>query len=295
LLQRLARWTQPMPLPSVQCIDPIYQGAVFHLAADEVFRHAGAALLDRQGNLDEWLEAGAEIAAKVLAETVQRYPLWGSAALDRERCRLQHQIAALIRYEWQRPQGQFLASEWRFGEPHALAIPLHAAGAAPATTIYLRGSIDRIDALPDGGLSVRDLKTGFLMELQRQSLNPGRDLQLGTYVLVLEQLGFAGRNRVDEAAYVYVSETGCGERRFAGDDLAALRLRTREWLQVAHTLLSQGVLPRTPHAWDCRYCPFVPACGKTAQQRSAEKLAALPIEHPLHAFWLLKQAAHSAA
>jgi len=87
-------------------------------------------------------------------------------------------------------------------------------------------------------------------------------------------------------AYMYrgVLHTQMGNKDLARADLETLRRRTRSWLSVARSLLSAGAFPRSPNADDCRYCPFVPACGDGAQQRSAVKLANLAAGHALEAF-----------
>lgn len=282
LLQRLVHWNALPPSVRNDRVDPAAYGALFHAAADKLLRRAGAALCRRQGSLEGWREVGREVAQSAFATLLESYPLWGAGNIDRERRRLQAQLDGLVVDEWQRPPREPVGCEWRFGEPDAVGI-----GPADAT-LYVRGSIDRIDALASGGLSVRDLKTGFLRTLEEQPLHAGRDLQLGIYLLVLERIGIHGERRVDEAAYVQPGADSSVQRQFRGEGIDDLRRATHQWLRVAHGLLARGWLVRTPHPSDCRICPFVPVCGEGAASVSARVLGALPPEHELHAFRAFK-------
>ena len=154
--------------------------------------------------------------------------------------------------------------------------------------LYVRGAIDRIDRTGATTLSVRDLKTGRVRDFGEDPINPGRDLQIGLYVLAAEAAGF-GDAPVAAAAYVHPSAAQEPDRAFIGPELDVLRRQTREWLGIARQLLSAGAFPRTPNAEDCTYCPFLAACGEGAHQRSAAKLNALPSDHPLERFARFKR------
>jgi RecB family exonuclease len=277
LLERVLHLSAPAPPPATDAIDPIVYGALFHSAADRFLRESGAAICRQEGDLGELVQRAGVIAAAQLDGLRDVYPLRDSSAAQREQQRLLVQIEALVRDEWARPRRQFVASEMRFGEPQPVRLSVDGG------ELYARGSIDRVDRFADGTLSVRDLKTGRLVDVPEQPLNAARDLQIGVYAMVLQESA-----RVSEAAYVSPGPSTTLKRVFAGPAVERLQQSTRQWLSLAHTLLHKGMFPRTPVAADCRYCPFLSACGSGAQQRSAAKLAALPTSHPLHDFLQFK-------
>jgi len=287
LLERILHFNEPASRPSTDVIDPIAYGALFHAAAERFFHAAGRALCAHDGNLDDWIARAQAIATEQFDRLRDEYPLRGSDAVERERLRLLRQTAQLVRDEWRRPQREYLDSELDFGTPTPVPLPVD--GGA----LYVRGAIDRLDRMPTGGLSVRDLKTGRVHDLGEDPMNAGRDLQIGVYTLVLEASGYGAGNDaaapVVQAAYVHPSAAQAEERAFEGAELDLLRRRTATWLRVAYRLLSAGSFPRTPNPDDCRYCPFVPACGEGAQQRSAAKLRALPDDHSLQSFVRFKE------
>jgi RecB family exonuclease len=286
LLERILHLNAPASRPSTETIDPIAYGALFHAAAERFFDTAGGPLCAHEGDVDQWAARAQAVAAEQFDQLRDEYPLRGNDAIERERQRLLRQTEQLVRDEWRRPPREYLDSELRFGDPTAVRLVVD--GGA----LYVRGAIDRLDRLRSGGLSVRDLKTGRVHDLGEDPMNAGRDLQIGLYTLVLEAVhGTAGEAGacVVEAVYVHPSAAQAEDRAFAGAELALLRRRTQSWLRVAHRLLSAGSFPRTPNPDDCRYCPFVPACGEGAQQRSAVKLHSLPDEHPLQSFVRFKE------
>ncbi|MBI3786326.1 MAG: PD-(D/E)XK nuclease family protein [Deltaproteobacteria bacterium] len=279
LHERVLRLAPQAPVPATNAIDPIVYGALFHAVADRFLREAGGPLCRREGDVETWVERASAVAREELQSLRDVYPLRLPADVQRETERLCGQVEALVRDEWGRPPRQLVASEMAFGEPGAIAI------AVEGGVIHLRGSIDRLDRFDDESLSLRDLKTGRLNDLATEPLNPGRDLQIGVYTLVLESLE-CGPLR--EAGYVSPSRLGSVRRMFLATALDELRGRTRKWLGVARALLEQGMFPRTPQPRDCYRCPFRTACGSGAQQQSAVKLAALPLAHPARAFFEFK-------
>jgi len=283
LLERMLHFSEPATRPSTDVIEPAAYGSLFHAAADQFFREAGAALCRREGSVEQWVTRAREIATEQFEALRHEYPLRGADGTKRERDRLLRQIEQLVRYEWEQPPRDFLATELSFGDPEAVRLQLDTG------ELYVRGAIDRVDRIGPGALSVRDLKTGRVRDRGEDPINAGRDLQIGLYVLVLEAMGYAGGARAVRAAYVHPSAAREPERTFEGTDLEVLRRNTREWLDIARRLLSTGIFPRTPDAADCTYCPFVPACGDGAWQRSAAKLSGLAEGHPLQSFVRLKR------
>lgn len=279
VLERLMRLKAPVTRPSSDAIDPIAYGSLFHAAVERFMNESGAALCQKTGDLDQWIERAKAIANEEFDSLCHVYPLRGVDATERERQRLLRQIEQLVRYEWNKDEREFVATELGFGEPEPVRLEIEGAH------LNVRGAIDRVDRAADGRLAVRDIKTGRMYDLNDDPINPGRDLQLGLYTLALE----TGGGQVGEAAYVHPSAAHEQERAFSGTGLDQLRNHTRAWLQIAHAILAAGLFVRTPNADDCRFCAFVPACGDGAHARSAAKLRQLPDSHTLAAFVRLKQ------
>jgi ATP-dependent helicase/nuclease subunit B len=282
LLERVLYLSEPTTRPSTDVIAPAVYGSLFHAAAERLFREAGPAICGREGELEAWVARARVIAGEEFEALRYEYPMRGEDGISRERERLLRQIEHLVRYEWQLPQRDYLASELPFGEPQAVRIDV--AGGP----LYVRGAIDRIDRLSPAALSVRDLKTGRVRDFGEDPINPGRDLQIGLYVLAVEAIGY-GAAPVSAAAYVHPSAAQEPDRAFTGAELDLLRRQTHGWLSLARQLLNDGAFPRTPNTEDCLFCPFLPACGEGAQQRSATKLHALPSDHPLAPFARFKR------
>jgi len=282
LLERVLFLRDPPAAPPTDMIAPVTYGALFHAAAEQCFREMGPAVCRRRGVLADWVACARAIAAAQFEARRHEYPMRGADSVARERTRLQDQIEQLVRAEWAAPPREFLASELVFGDPDAVRL-----GVA-ADALHVRGAVDRVDRDDADRLSVRDLKTGRVRDFSEEPVGPGRDLQLGLYVLVLEALGYGGAP-VGHAAYVHPSATHEADRAFAGADLDMLRRQTRAWLRVAAGLLRAGAFPRTPNAEDCALCPFVPACGEDAHGRSARKLDADAADAAIAAFVRMKR------
>jgi RecB family exonuclease len=282
LLERVLYLREPAMRPSTDVIAPVVYGSLFHAAADRFFREAGQAICRRQATLDHWVARARAIAGEQFEALRHEYPMRGEDGIARERQRLLQQIEQLVRYEWQLAPREYLASELPFGT--AGAVRLEIDGGA----LYVRGAIDRIDRVGAAALSVRDLKTGRVRDFGEDPINATRDLQIGLYVLAVEAAGYGGAP-VGVAAYVHPSAAQEPDRAFSGAELDLLRRQTRDWLGIARQLLAAGAFPRTPNVEDCAYCPFLPACGEGAQQRSAVKLNALPSDHPAERFARFKR------
>jgi len=282
LLERVLHLAEPTAAPSTDVIDPAAYGSLFHTAAERFYREGGAALCRREGSIERWVARARAIAEEAFDELRHEYPMRGEDGIARERKRLLWQIEQLVQYEWELPAREFLDSELSFGEPEAVRLAL-AAG-----DLYVRGKIDRIDRMGTRALAVRDLKTGRVRDFGEDPINAGRDLQIGLYVLALEASGYGGAP-VALAAYVHPSAAREPDRAFEGANVEVLRRHTREWISLARQLLSEGLFPRTPNLEDCKYCPFVPACGDGAAQRAAVKLNNLQPADALEPFARFKR------
>lgn len=282
LLERGLHWREPPPAPATDAIEPATYGTLFHRICERLLREAGPQICRKDGSVEWWARRGGEIAAEEFDALLDQYPLRGTEARARERRRLLAQVESLVRDEWDRPPRTFIAAEMPFGRERPVAL------AAGEGTLHIWGAIDRVDELPDGTLSVRDVKTGRVRDLAEDEVNAARDLQIGLYTAVVEVTD-AARRRVGEASYVHPSPAQEPERAFRGAQLDGLRQRTGAWLRVAADILARGAFVRTTSGEDCRQCPFAPRCGADAAQRSERKLAALPQLDPLAGFLAMKR------
>jgi RecB family exonuclease len=282
LLERVLHLREPTAAPSTDLIDAATYGSLFHAAAERLYHEGGTALCRREGSLEQWVARARAIAEDAFDELRYEYPMRGEDGIARERNRLLRQIEQLVHYEWGLPAREFLDSELIFGEPEAVRLAL-ATG-----DLYVHGKIDRVDRIGARALAVRDLKTGRVRDFGEDPINAGRDLQIGLYVLALEASGY-GEAPVALAAYVHPSAAREPDRAFQGANVEVLRRHTREWMNLARQLLSQGLFPRTPNREDCKYCPFVSACGDGAAQRTAVKLDNLPPADALEPFARFKR------
>jgi RecB family exonuclease len=280
LLQRVLFMTEPASRPSTDTIDASAYGSLFHSAAEAFFREAGPMVCGREGQLSHWLARAGEIASTKFDELRDEYPLRGADAIERERRRLVRQIEQLVRYEWELGLRSFVGAERSFGVEEPVVLQ------TGDGALHVRGAIDRVDRKAKQ-LSVRDLKTGRIRDFGEEPINPIRDLQIGLYTLVVEADPDLDA-RVTHAAYVHPSEALEMEREFAGSALQELRQHTQQWLRIARGLLRTGLFVRTPNEEDCRFCPFVPACGEGAQLRSAAKLSGAETEPELEDFVTIK-------
>ena len=282
LLERILHLSPPTAAPSTDAIDPAVYGSLFHAVAERLYSEAGAALCRREGTLEGWVARAQAIADEEFDSLQHTYPMRDAEGIARARHRLLRQIQQLVQYEWQLPAREFLETELAFGEPNPVRLLLDSGD------LYVHGKIDRIDRIGARMLAVRDLKTGRVRDFGEDPINAPRDLQIGLYVLALEASGYGGAP-VGLAAYVHPSAAREPDRVFKGPDVEVLRRHTREWVGIAHQLLRAGAFPRTPNPDDCKYCPFVPACGDSATQQAAIKLNNLPAAHVLEPLARLKR------
>ena len=265
--ERVLRFREPVAYPQTDRVDPAVYGAIFHLAAEGVFKKWGADICAKVGDYEEIVADARELGAGLFDREMRWQPIRSQESRDVDRERMVSQVEALVHQEWEMPARLFVAAELSFGHDQAVALNLD------EETIFLRGAIDRLDQLLSGGYSLRDLKTNRLRDLAEEGLSLKRDLQIGLYSLVLESGVLSGvEGDLEEASYLHPALGGGSQRRFTGADLSNLKRRTQKWLSVAHKLLSQGLFPRTPNPDDCRFCPYRPACGDRAQEKEAVRL-----------------------
>ncbi len=266
LQMRLLQRPEPPERPPTDAIDSLSFGSLLHAIAEAFFRAHGAEFCRRERNETEWRRAMQRIAEQEFERFRGQYPLRGGNVIERERAHVLRTAAEIVAYEWRQDPRTFVAAEYPFGEEAGVAV------GGPAASLFLNGRIDRVDRRAEGGLEVRDLKTGRAHDLREEVLNARRDLQVGLYSLALAAT--RPGEQVIAAAYVYAEAPRDPERRFMGADLTRLHLSTRSWLATAHALLAAGAFIRTPERDDCTFCRFKPYCGDDAYDETAAKLAA---------------------
>lgn len=244
-------------------IDPLARGQIFHTALQRLWRRWGqrdvlAALEPPQRR--------AQIAA-TLQDAIAEHPLAHSGpvaarALEREARRALQLVDALCALEAQRPAFAVSEVEWR--------VPLRL---GPA---LLELQVDRVDALPGGGLAVLDYKTGRGVPTDWNSDRPDT-IQLIAYRAAINS------GAVQALCYAQLSESQVGFRGIAADagklapalpvprkrkgapgwaERSAGWDRHLDWLGAR---IAEGAAWVEPHASVCRHCDLALLCRRAEQ------------------------------
>ena len=158
------------------------------------------------------------------------------------------------------------------GEPLAQTDPV-SIDLGAGLQFLLRGRIDRLDRLTNGGYEVVDYKTGrpWLPGGLTAAFAGGRQLQHALYAIAAVQLlrRKHPRARVAWSSYYFPTVRGRGERvRRAQDDPAKVAAILRDLFDV----LATGTFLPANDKGDCRYCAFERACGTGPVARAQQKL-----------------------
>jgi ATP-dependent helicase/nuclease subunit B len=137
---------------------------------------------------------------------------------------------------------------------------------APGRAIAVKGMIDRVDVLPDGGLRIIDYKTGksnrFRKNPKAGAFNGGRQLQAAVYATVSTSVFGAP---VTSFEYRFPTENG------RGDVIAYNRAELDAAEEIVAGLLrhvEDGSFVPTDDESDCTYCEYGPICRVKASVRS---------------------------
>lgn len=145
--------------------------------------------------------------------------------------------------------------------------------------VMLRGRIDRIDRLPDGGYEVVDYKTGLFVRREwAGTFRGGRMLQHALYGLAATELlrrQEAGA-RVVRGTYYFSTRRGRRQRVAIAAPPAS---QVVGLLDRLFDVAAAGAFLHTADEDDCRFCSFAAACLKD-HARAARKLAATPVLAP---------------
>jgi RecB family exonuclease len=244
-------------------LEPLERGNLFHQVAETFLR-----TLRDEGHLPvrdtkEIRERLAEMAENALQEHVAGSPPRFRALWEREKRRFQ---ATLL--DWLRREARFadrstpayfevgfgMPGEGGEGEPR-LEEPLEIA-LGEGRTLRVIGRIDRIDRRADGGLVLRDYKTGKAPKDEGGLFKGGKQLQVPFYILAVEKL-LPGQ-RVVDAFLDYVD----GGRQVAVDPADVRSERFTTMLRELVDLVARGVFVQEPAV--CDWCDYTAVCGPKA-------------------------------
>ena len=254
-------------------LEPLERGNLFHQVAERFLRErrdrGELPLRDTDANRARLREMAEEALEHLVRGSPPRFTLlW-----QREKRRFQQtagewfarEVAAASRSVPLHFELSFgLGRGPQAGEPHApepLEIEL-----GQGRVLRVCGKIDRIDRRHEGGLVLRDYKTGRAPKDDGGVFRGGRQLQIPFYVLAAAKL--LPGERVVDAFLDYVD----GGRQVAFRPELAASEGFRDLLRELVSLLSRGVFPQEPLA--CDWCDFTAVCGPKPllQRRQAMKV-----------------------
>jgi ATP-dependent helicase/nuclease subunit B len=242
-------------------LDPLERGSLFHSVAERFLRgerDRGTLPLKDTPALQARLRAVAEqeLASFIAASPPLYAELWARA-----RERFHADLLGWLRRELDASRRATPAHfEVSFGlpftsgtpEPHTpdpLEIEL-----GEGRTLRVAGKIDRIDRLPDGGLVLRDYKTGKApTKDDGQLLRGGKQLQVPFYILAASKL--FPDHPVVEAFLDYID----GGRRITIDPAIVQQPRFKAALDAFVRAIADGLFVPDPTA--CEHCDFKSVCG----------------------------------
>jgi RecB family exonuclease len=254
-------------------LEPLERGNLFHDVAERFLRdRREQGLLPVKADVDA-REALREMAEEALERLVQGQPPRFLLLWQREKRRFHETMQGWLGREATAGERSSPAHfEVSFGlgrardahEPHDPA-PLEI-DLGDGRVLRVGGRIDRIDRKAEGGLVLRDYKTGRAPRDDGGVFRGGKQLQIPFYVLAVAKL-FPGE-RVVSAFLDYVD----GGRQVAfrpelvdGPEFKAL-------LRELVSLVGRGVFAQEPSA--CDFCDFTSVCGPKGllQRRQAYKV-----------------------
>ena len=268
-------------------LTPLERGSLLH----EVF-HAFMEEVASRGerpDADRHRELMGRTVDRLLEAWRDRIPPPTRGAFRREAREIRTTAAIFLRDEDDRAgEAEPVGFEVRFGRaggrrgrdeldsPEPVRLDLGDAG-----PLRLRGSIDRVDRLDDGGYRVWDYKTGSTSGYSRADPLDRGHLQWLLYGRALEVLlERAGREGpVLRSGYLFPGERGHGERMsFPVDGDRTDRLA--DLLARRLDLAAAGLFPHATEADACRWCDVAVVCGG-AELRARQ--AARKVETPADA------------
>ena len=164
--------------------------------------------------------------------------------------------------QWRRLMPGYV--EWQFQRTadyrvQEVELELTREARGPASSIMLRGRIDRLD-LGDQGAAVVDYKTGNVAK--REQILEGESIQLPFYALLLE-------NEVERCEYLLLTSQKLGSQAvLEGEELRELAKRIGERLiSLLHAIHEGTPLPAWGDEGSCDHCSFAGICRRQLWER----------------------------
>jgi len=223
-------------------------GQIYHDVLAEYFAPTGGVLPD-EARLSALIAH--HLAVAPAAHGFLDTPAWRVEAREIE-ANIRRSVAALHEMP-----GETIATERRLGGANALQLQVE------GEVIPLRGVIDRLDLLPDGGYRVIDYKTGKSGYDAPKPLAEGKRLQLALYALAVEQT--QGADSVADALYFFVHK---GEparwslATFEGGPQNAYAIARSAVAEAVAGIRSGNFVPKPPDGGCPDYCPAAAWCWR---------------------------------
>ena len=273
LLQGIFKFS-PREVPSsLEQMDPLTRGALFHAVQFELFRNLkeGHLLPIAADRLTETLDLADEVLDRVaakfeddLAPAIQR--VWRSEVEDvRIDLRGWIQQVAAMPAEWLPVHFEFgfgLTST-RDRDPQSTS-----QDANILDGIRLRGAIDLIERHTTRDvLRVTDHKTGKAPQNRPQYVGGGAILQPLLYALAAEQLL---QQPVESGSLFFCTQRGDFSTVNIPLDTQS-RARVERVLRTIESFIEEGFLPAAPQTGACAMCDYRPVCGPHEEHRYKRK------------------------
>jgi RecB family exonuclease len=260
LLQYVLRLEPALEPEERKRLEPLERGTLFHEVAERFLRERrdrGELPVTDTPAMRERLQ---ELAEESLLALVAGSPPRFSLLWDRERSRFQATLSAWLSRE-AKSAGRATPAHFEVGfgptvdpdpsEPHSIE-PL-VVDLGDGRSLRVAGKIDRIDRRPDGGLVLRDYKTGRAPKDEGGVFRGSRQLQIPFYILAAAQI-FPGEPVV-EAFLDFVD----GGRQFAMDPRSVSGNEFRGLVRGLVDAIAEGAFVQEPSA--CDWCDYTVVCG----------------------------------